>query len=508
MVAVLCGLAGAGCARNAAEVTPAPVSLPTHELAVRVNGGGAVVAPAIEESCAGECVFTHFEPIVVRIVPRPGWELVETSIDCKVDESCAVGAARSLSVRFARVLGVYEWTVKDGVGPDAMAVRGDGGIVAAGSFFHSVAFGDQMLSAPDNSRDGFVAEYDADGRLIAARDLGEIGQDEVYAVEVLTTTSVAAGSLSGPIDFGSGPAPIAQYGAGRTDGFIAMWSAAGEVRWVHVFGHRGMCSAHGLTASSVGVVAIGSARSPFELDGTTVGTDSFVASFSAEGSVQWVVEVNPSDGCGRDECWFALMDIVADPLVDTVFVAGRVRGDVAMSGRALAFDGDDALAIVALDPRDGSVANAFLFPLTGRFASIKNIDVKADYIAVSATFEGDLQLGGDVVAPQSQSQIVFVIDRDTGALSWSRVLDPAGRAMGGDVLLSDDGGVVVVSNGYKAGTDAPANVTWFSATGEVEAQHDYAGTITSIARAEDGGLLLGGSIGVDGAWARIVKLYP
>ncbi len=119
-------------------------------------------------------------------------------------------------------------------GGDALAIDDGDNLIVAGRFEKTAVFGGSPLE-PKGGFDVFVAKYNAAGDHVWSRRLGGTGADTVTGLAVAGHTILVAGEFEGRGQFGGEPL----VSAGRHDGFLAKYSAAGAPIWTRRFGGDG-----------------------------------------------------------------------------------------------------------------------------------------------------------------------------------------------------------------------------------------------------------------------------
>lgn len=315
-----------------------------------------------------------------------------------------------------------------------------------------------------------------------------------------------SGSFVLSITFGTLPTLVS---AGSNDGFIAKYSADGEVLWVLQVGGTGLdeCRSIGLDALG-GLYVTGSFASPtfnfgalqLSLEGTS---DAFVAKLDTAGQTVWLKDL--SDDANETE---GGLSIVADAVGNT-YTTGYFQ---------------DALIVPGLPPINSCVSNSSMFlvkldsngngvwisnPACPRDAAygtaigdMVHLDPQGDLI-VAGRYRGDTcDVGADVfVNPQGGYNNVLLAKYDTdGTQQWAR-----GFGSSGDDRV------------YALDTDADGNcyVGLYRANGDIllpEFEVTYLGSIgpyhVVILKADPSGTFLWAErIGNYGADQRVTALH-
>ncbi len=244
-------------------------------------------------------------------------------------------------------------------------------------------------------------------------------------------------------DFGSG-----QINQGSQDVYLTKYDSAGNVVWQNLLGSSGSANGYGLALDPAtgGVVVTGASDADLTTTSVANGnTDSFVASYGADGSQTWIKQIqtlasNQSNTVSVDAS-------------GNIYIGGNVSGGVVGAGQTSQGNGD---AFLAKYDSSGKLLAENQFGTSG-----------SDGVAATATdasgnlFVSSIQNGHAIVAKYANGDITAapVWTQDLGALQ-------AGGSIGG----------LAVSNGkvYVSGATSNANLT--------------AGGQASVAAAASGGI--------------------
>jgi hypothetical protein len=178
---------------------------------------------------------------------------------------------------------------------NTVAIDTGDNIIVGGTFQNGqrgVNFGGAVFTVPDQSYDGFVAKYSAAGQHVWSKQLHA---DYLARVNALATNAAGdialAGYFDGHADAGDGTMASALQSG---DGFVAVWTAAGNHRWSRHFGNNtNQDEARDVAFDSGGnVVLVGEYGGSVDFGGRTLSGDAagnaFVAKYTSTGSLSWV----------------------------------------------------------------------------------------------------------------------------------------------------------------------------------------------------------------------------
>jgi hypothetical protein len=171
----------------------------------------------------------------------------------------------------------------------AVAVDASGNIYVTGSFGGTVNFGGGSLVASAESVDAFVASFTAEGAQRWSKRFGGPSDDAASAVAVDGDSTICVtGSFARTIDLGGGPIE----GAGTSDGFLASFTASGDHLWSRRLGQSGSSAGEALAIDAArNIYVAGSFSGTLDLGDALLvgagGTDTFLASFTSDGTHRW-----------------------------------------------------------------------------------------------------------------------------------------------------------------------------------------------------------------------------
>lgn len=266
------------------------------------------------------------------------------------------GAADAFVARFTEE-GTFVWARQaGGAGSDEghdVALDADGNCWLTGSFTGPVALGLGTFEG-FGALDIFVARLDSAGNWLWVRGAGGPADYETgWSVAVDSAgNGYVGGKFVGPSLFGATVLP----GAGDQDGFVARFSAEGELAWVRSIGGTGIdivpnvavdpaghCYVTGLYGGAQGRPAwIGSV--PLTSRGDY---DLFVTKIDPQGVTQWITTAG---GSGQDWAY-----AIAAPQPDVAFVTGWFSGSAVFGPHPLSSSGAHDAFLARLGPTPPSI---------------------------------------------------------------------------------------------------------------------------------------------------------
>jgi hypothetical protein len=217
------------------------------------------------------------------------------------------------TLQWIRQLGTAQPDSAAGVSADAA-----GNVYIAGSTRGSLG-----ATRAGSDQDAFVAKYSANGELLWSRQLGStVGYDELAA-------GVSADAAGNVFVAGRSFGGLDGANRGSADAFVAKYSPAGDLLWIHQLGGADYDAADAVSADPSGNVFIAGASGGFLVGGPGVvvpGTP-FVAKYSAAGDLLWQRELNDAAAGSAAS--------VSAASNGHAFVAGYTSGNVAAPNRGL-----------------------------------------------------------------------------------------------------------------------------------------------------------------------------
>ena len=185
-----------------------------------------------------------------------------------------------------------------------LATDAAGDVYVAGSFTGSADFdpgsGITAVASLGNS-DGFLAKYSAPGNLVWVSRLGGIATETVTSLARDASGNLyVSGGFSGSSDFDPGPGLQVLNSVGGQDGYVAKYSATGDLVWVRRFGGSGSDEVNAIAVDAAGnLYAVGvfsGQANALPTAGPTIvsagsASDGFVLALDAAGAVRWALPV-------------------------------------------------------------------------------------------------------------------------------------------------------------------------------------------------------------------------
>lgn len=392
-----------------------------------------------------------------------------------------------------------------GDGADAartVAVAPDGAIVVGGYFSGQVDFGAGAVTASGGT-DAFVAAYDANGALRWVKAFGgddPVEEEAVQAVAVDPQGNVyVTGLFNRVADFGGGE----RTSAGRTDVFVAKYTAAGEHVWSRSAGDKFKDHGHGIAVDSAGnVIVTGYFSGVVNLGGGTFEgqgrADIFLVKYGTDGKHQWSFAYgDKDDDLGR---------AVAVDWRGDVYLLGEYNGELDLGGGALKSVGNSDVLVAKFD-----AAGAHQWSRSfGHAFNDFGVGIAADRdggVAIAGSFETAIDFGGGELKGAGKKDAFLVKLDGKGGHVWSKALAARDNDIGGAVAI-DPFGNVAFAGWYWFDLDAGGGalksagkddvvVAKYSASGEHLWSKRFGGAETDFGRGlafdGDGNLVLVGT---------------
>ncbi len=360
--------------------------------------------------------------------------------------------------------------------PTRTAVDSQGNTYVAGYFGDTMHVGDTMLvvsNAP--TVDVFMSKFDAEGAHLWSRSFGAEGTDQVYGLCVDAEDHVLiAGRMSsevmdlGGITITKGASNFAGFWA-RFDG-EGTCTAALATDCIAPFPALSNTSINAITTDAAGRIYVtgGWRADTLRFDGQVLvnerpadqvlGTNVFVARFTASGVCDWLIGNGPGTVPGNSNAGYSI-EAAAN---DKIFIGGVFGGNRMVFGiRTLeVFDVDEGF-YARLDANDGSVD--WVRAVRGANVGSNTYD---GVNAVVAGADGDLYVSGNYVGHLVDVDSVLVlpsplnvnankgfvlrVQANDGLPVWGEVLGESatGNANVGEMAMSPTGGELALSMNY------------------------------------------------------------
>ncbi len=192
--------------------------------------------------------------------------------------------------------------------------------------------------------DLFVAKYDPDGRLVWVRTGGGKGYDYGHGIAVAPDHGVfVTGALVG--DGTMGESKVTAPGGSHV--FCARYDEGGKLLWVTTALGNARGSGHGIAVDAAGNAYVGGMSGGSGTLGGLVltnvaGRDVFVAKFTPAGKVSWVHE-----GFGSTN---AMAHEITCDRAGNVWAAGMFKGHLQLGDRTVPSHGDSDLLLTSFTP--------------------------------------------------------------------------------------------------------------------------------------------------------------
>jgi hypothetical protein len=253
--------------------------------------GGVAVAPSADVNQPGDIVLAGtFQGTLVCVGPSCVNGQIESSTPEAFIQRIAGDGA---TLRWTKTVG--------GPGADgatAVAVAGDGSVIAGGKVAEDAGLDMITLTPPGGSdTNAFVAKLSKDGEPLWAHAYGDTKNQTMLGVAVSSTGDVVAGGLSqGAIDFGGG----ATIPAKPAQAFVVKLSKDGAASWARSYPGAGLTYVASVAFDPSGnVLAAGPFDSTIDFGGKAPlvagQTDAFLVKLDASGAYRWARAFGASD---------------------------------------------------------------------------------------------------------------------------------------------------------------------------------------------------------------------
>ena len=323
----------------------------------------------------------------------------------------------------------------------AVALRGDGGVLLAGSMSGTLDFGGETWTSA-GGRDGYVAKLGPDGEPAWGLRFGDAGYQVATGVTVDAAGNVmVAGVFSGEVALGD-----VVTSAGGYDALVAKLGVDGTPLWSRKFGGALDQRAHGIAADMAGgAVVVGEFAGIMDTGGSSVESagaeDAFAVKIGAGGDVIW------SRRYGDAKAQVARR--VAADGEGGVVIGGEFVGSVDLGGGPLAGSGLGGLFVGRIDG-DGNHVWSKGFPGSGA-SRLEGLAVDEEGgVVITGVLAGSLEIGEEVLVSVGEEDLFAARLDASGRVLWVRRYGDGAAQRGQGVAVDGAGAAVVV--GRFAGT--------------------------------------------------------
>lgn len=354
--------------------------------------------------------------------------------------------------------------------------------------------------------DVFVSKYLSDGTYVWTRTVGGEDYVDMQAIALAGDGGIlATGSFGGEVDFDPGDGVDERLSHGSNDTFLLKLTSGGDYLWTLTFGGEGSEMGHDVrVGSDESIVLVGNFTSeevdfdPSDeedihlLNGVL---DAFVSRYSATGDYEWTRTIGGSD---IDSVRSIAVNSTGDVLVCGLFYGELpVDFDPTEGVDERLSNGESDVFVSALGG-DGS----YLWTWTAGAEDIESaaaitVDV-ADNVFVTGQFGDNIvdyavdfdQLGsGDVHVSNGEQDVFLTMLQADGSYGWTRTIGGVGTDLGQQIATGPDGQLVVAglfseTVDFDPGGDGDAHtsngsvdvfVTTFECTDELPCEGDANG---------------------------------
>jgi hypothetical protein len=335
----------------------------------------------------------------------------------------------------------------------AIAIASNGDAVICGNFEGVVDFGGGSLSnaGGTGSSDIFIARFSASGAHVWSMRFGDTGTDRCRALAIDGNGEIiAAGSYQGSIDFGgTNLTSLGGDGASHLgDIFIIKLTESGSLVWAKSYGGTASDTAHDVSVDANGTIyAVGWSLGTADFGtGTTAGMggeDAWLATYTTDGEPVWSQRWG---GSGNDRA----LEVVIMSNGDAV-VAGHFTGSADFGGGPMSDPGGGLAGWLArYDQTDGGYLWSRILGGVGN-QSYNGLAVDQDErLRLVGRFENDTDFGDGPVT-SAGSDDIFIATLDAGGSHVaSRIVGSTGSDKANRVVVDALGFTYVT--GYFAET--------------------------------------------------------
>jgi hypothetical protein len=307
---------------------------------------------------------------------------------------------------------------------NAIAVSSDNWAYLTGSFQKTNLIGDDILVAPLNANNVFVAKYSRQGLPVWARQSTGTRNDTSTGLIVDSQgRPVVAGNFeSGEIQFGG--FTMTNRASGDTDGFLVKYTPDGDVQWAKSFGGTRDDEVTGLAIDQDDFLYLGGhfSSSRLEIGGTVLtnkgGTDLWLAKFRSDGELVWV----------RNDGYSGLHEVgaVAADSAGQVYLTGELWGRTRFGTNELDSHFDHDLLLAKFN-RDGGFE---WVRQLGNYSVVVGtalaVNPRGD-VLVAGYFDQSFWFGGEFVLCRGGQDILLAKFNSLGDPLWARSYGGAGH---------------------------------------------------------------------------------
>ena len=328
----------------------------------------------------------------------------------------------------------------------------DGGYIVAGFFeYQDIDLGNGVSLINNGRSDGMIIKYDSKENIEWAKVIGGAYSEQIYAVTLTSDGGYIIGGIfeSGSIDLGDG-ATLTNKSNGRFDGMVIKYASDGKVEWAQGIGEGEDEYIISIAETSDGGYVVGGYFESDSIDfenGLSLSNkgcyDGMLIKYNSEGNVEWV------QGIGGT--YFEYIVSVAETSDGGCIVGGRFNSS-------------------SIDIGDGiSLSNK------GNY----------DGMLIKYNSEGNIEWT-QVIGDTQDDSISSVIETSDGGWIVGGQFESSSIDFENGINLRNKGN----ADGMIIKYNSEGNVEWLQGVGGTEDE-----CITSVAKTNDGGYIVGGSFG-------------
>jgi len=318
--------------------------------------------------------------------------------------------------------------------PQKVAITPSGEALVVGYLSGPVDFGNGAQGTPGYpDYNAFIALFDEDGTIKFSLTPGDDDIQAALAAAADPNGKVyAGGQFSGSADFGDGDETAA-----NTEGFIARYDSSGTLELFKQLGSSDAASVTSLAVDDSGnILACGSFSGDVDFGSGSVdgfgGSDTFVAAYSASGSLLWSKVYGTSDDDAS--CHVAIVG-------SKVLVGVRLEGTLNFGGGDVTSAGGSDVHLVTLELSDGSF-DAQAGPFGGSNSeSLYSMHVDSTgAVLFTGVYQGGADFGGTALSDQGNGDTFLLKINSNGEVAWQKSIGGGGYdyAFGATLDGNDD----------------------------------------------------------------------
>ena len=222
--------------------------------------------------------------------------------------------------------------------------------------------------------------------------------------------------------------------AGFEDGFVAKFSASGNLLWVHQLGDVRPDRMMDIAVDRAGNVIVSGHMSSNIND-----ADAVVAKYAPDGTLSWLKRF------GANDFHFQSAMVVATNASNEIIIAGEFDGDFSVGGSTLQPTGGITFFMAKLD-ENGNHVWSERFATTAPYSySLDGLGTLPDgHIILCGQLLDSVDFGNGALSVNGQSDIFLARFDTDGTATWSQRYGDAGAQQATDIAINDAGDIAMV----------------------------------------------------------------